>query len=193
MTLPVRPDVLDFLSTRRSSPARLLAGPGPSRPALENLLGMAVRVPDHGKLEPWRLTVLEGAALERLAAITRRRGKDLGHAPDKLAKDADSFENSPVVVAVTTREVPGAKVPVVEQHLSAGAVCLSLVNAALASGWGASWLTGWMAYDRAWLHEALDLSDPDFVAGFIHIGAASQRAPERPRPDLSAITNWITA
>ncbi len=186
-----RPEVLDFLLTRRSRPAKTLTAPGPDRAALRTMLTAAARSPDHGKLEPWRFIVLEGAARGRLARLARRLGAAAGLDPDKLDKDASGFERSPTIVAVIASPKPSDKAPEVEQTLSAGAVCLALLNAALASGWGANWLSGWMARDRAFLSEGLGLADHEWVAGFIHVGTETSRPPERPRPDLDAIVRWV--
>ena len=186
-----RPDVMDFLLSRRSRPAKTLTAPAPDRSALLPILTAAARTPDHGKLEPWRFIVLEGAALARLAYQTMQRGRDRGEPEEKLAKAVASFADAPLIVAVVAKTVESEKVPPIEQHLSAGAVCLALVNAALASGWGANWLTGWMATDAVWLKEGLTLSPDDFVAGFIHIGTETTPPPDRPRPDLDAIVDWI--
>ncbi len=191
--LHARPDVIDFLANRRSRPAKTLQSPGPDRATLEPLLTAALRVPDHGKLEPWRLVVLEGAALARLADVTERLGEARGEAPEKLAKARAQFADAPLVVAVVAAPVESEKIPEMEQILSAGAVCLGLVNAALAAGWGANWLTGWMAMDRTWLAEAMGLAAPDFVAGFIVIGTEGATPPERPRPDLASKVAWVDA
>ena len=188
--LAPRPEVLDFLRSRRSRPAKTLRAPGPDRAALAPILEAALRVPDHGKLEPWRLIVLEGAALARLAEVTGRR--DGGSDPDKRAKAEATFRDAPLVVAVVAAPRP-AKVPEGEQILSAGAVCMALVTAALAAGWGANWLTGWMATDRGWLEEALEVEAPDFVAGFVVLGTEGSVPPDRPRPDLAAKVEWRAA
>ena len=195
MTQPLapRPDVMDFLATRRSRPAKTLTAPAPDRAALEPILTAALRAPDHGKLEPWRLIVLEGAALDRLAAVTARIGTARGLDPDKLAKAESMFSGAPLVVAVIAAPDPDAKIPVPEQTLSAGAVCLGLVNAAHASGWGANWLSGWMAHDAAWGAEALDLSAPEWVAGLVVIGTETLPPPDRPRPDTAAKVAWVSA
>ena len=112
--------------------------------------------------------------------------------PAKAAAEAAAFGRpASVVVAVIAAPVEAEKVPEVEQILSAGAVCLALVNAALASGWGANWLTGWMALDRVFLTEGLTLEAHEFVAGFIHLGTETALPPERPRPDLDRITTWV--
>jgi nitroreductase len=182
-----RPDVIDFLSTRRSRPPKLLRAPGPGRAALEAILTAGVRVPDHGKLEPWRLVVLGEAGSRDLAAAIRARAAAAGQDPDKGAL---AFEQAPVTLAVVASPKPSEKIPPIEQTLSAGAVCLSLVNAALAAGWGAAWLTGWPAYDRVLLEGALGLGPQEWLAGFVHIGTEAVAPVDRPRPDLGAITTW---
>lgn len=191
MALTPHPEVMDFLLTRRSRPAPTLTGPAPDRAALMPILEAAARTPDHGKLEPWRFIVLEGAALTRLADLTLKRGTAKAEPEEKLAKAANHFRTAPQIVAVIASPQPSEKVPAIEQHLSAGAVCLALLNAAQASGWGANWLTGWMATDPEWLREGLSLQEGEFVAGFIHIGTQTSTPPDRPRPDLEAITTWV--
>ncbi len=183
-----RPEVVDFLLTRRSRPPKFLVGPGPDRAALEPLLAAALRVPDHGKLEPWRLIVIGPGAKERLAIAIRSRAVDAGKDPDKGAL---AFEQAPVTVAVVGSPKPSEKIPAIEQTLSAGAVCLSLLNAALASGWGASWLTGWPAYDRPILETELGLTTVEWIAGFVHIGTEAAAPPERPRPDPANLVSWL--
>jgi nitroreductase len=187
-----RPEVLDFLMTRRSRPAKTLVTPIPTHEELSPILTAAARTPDHGKLEPWRFIVLEGDALQRLAEDVTKRGPQLGVEGDKLEKARRQFADAELVVAVISSPVPSPKVPEIEQILSAGAVCLSMLNAALASGWGANWLTGWMASDRTFLRNGLSLSKSEFVAGFIHIGTERIVPPERPRPDVGAITTWVS-
>ncbi|MEO0999471.1 MAG: nitroreductase family protein [Pseudomonadota bacterium] len=186
-----RPEALDFLLTRRSRPAKTLTGPGPGREALRTLLTAAARSPDHGKLEPWRFIVLERAALTRLSALTDRLGAARGRDAEQCAKDRVGFDRAPVAVAVVASPKPSEKIPEVEQLYSAGAVCLALLNAALAAGWGANWLSNWMATDEAWLAEGLGLAPGETVAGFLHIGTETIAPPERPRPDLDAITAWV--
>ena len=182
---------LDFLLTRRSRPAKTLTGPAPDREALAPILTAAARSPDHGKLEPWRFIVLERGALDRLAELVGERGKALNEAPEQITKAQSAFADSPSAVVVVSSPVPSPKVPEIEQLYSAGAVCLALLNAALASGWGANWLTGWVSHDRAFLHDGLGLDDHETVAGIIHIGTETSAPPERPRPDVSAITTWV--
>lgn len=184
--------VMDFLLSRRSRPAKLLQPPAPDDAALRTILTAAARTPDHGKLEPWRFVVLRGAALRRLAEAVAERGAALGKDADAIAKARSAFDQSPLCVAVIESPKPG-KIPAVEQTYSAGAVCLALLNAALASGWGANWLSGWASHDRGFAEGAMRLAPQERIAGFIHIGTASAVPPERPRPDLDSITDWVEA
>jgi nitroreductase len=184
------PEAMEFLLTRRSRPARTLRAPGPDRPALERMLVAAARVPDHGKLEPWRFVVLSGPGLARFAAAIRVRADETGADADKGAL---AFEQAPVAVAVVGCPRESDKVPAIEQTLSAGCVALSLLNAALASGWGANLLTGWAAYDRELLARELGLRDGEWLAGFVHMGSCDAVPPERPRPDVARLTTWVEA
>ena len=183
---------LDFLLTRRSRPAKTLAGPAPDRTALEPILTAGVRVPDHGKLEPWRLVVLERGAMDRVAGIAARRAEAMGMDPDKARKGITQFSESPLCVAVIHVPRSIEKVPAREQELSVSNVALSILNAALAAGWGACWLTGWPAYDDGFGEAALGLQPGEWIAGFVHIGTETSVPPDRPRPDLSAITTWVS-
>ncbi|QEE36540.1 nitroreductase [Octadecabacter sp. SW4] len=185
------PAALDFLLTRRSRPAKTLTGPVPDRAGLDTLLTAAARTPDHGKLEPWRFIVLSGAALPRLAALVTTRAAALDIDADQIPKARAAFADAQLVVAVISAPVISAKVPDIEQTYSAGAVCLSLLNAALAAGWGANWLSGWASHDRTFVETGLGLAPHETVAGFIHIGTETTAPPERPRPDITAKTTWI--
>jgi len=184
---------LDFLLTRRSRPARTLTAPVPSRDELTVLLTAAVRVPDHGKLEPWRFMVLEKPALNRLAALADATGRRLGLDDERRAKGVAQFADADLVVAVIKVPRPTDRIPEIEQILSAGNVCLSLLNAALAAGWGACWLTGWHVADPDFRRDGLGLAEGEWVAGLIHIGTETAVPPDRPRPDPAAITTWIGA
>ncbi|KIT17462.1 nitroreductase family protein [Jannaschia aquimarina] len=186
-----QPEVVDFLLSRRSRPAKSLRAPGPDREALREVLTAAARVPDHGKLEPWRFIVIEGDALGRLADLAHRRMSDLGQDGAKAQKARAMFADAPCIVAVICAPQHSDKIPDREQLLSAGAACTALVNMALASGWGANWLTGAMATDSVFLSEGLDLEEGQSVAGFIVLGTEGAVPPERPRPDLDRITRWI--
>lgn len=190
MTVP-SPATMDFFLTRRSRPARLLQRPVPTGAELRPILTAAARVPDHGKLEPWRFLVLEKPALDRLARKARLRGTALALDPERLQKGVAQFADADLVVAVVTVPRPTDKVPEFEQLLSAGAVCVTLLNACLASGWDASWLTGWHVHDPDFARDALGLATGERIAGLIHIGTAAAVPPDRPRPDLDAITTWV--
>lgn len=185
-------DALHFLNTRRSRPAKTLGLPVPTRDALIPLLRAAARTPDHGKLEPWRFIVVDADAMPRLAETAGRLGLDRGHDPETIEKGRSQFDQGNLAVAVIEVHRPSDKIPALEQTYSAGAVCLALLNAALASGWGANWLTGWPAHDRDFMRDALGLEDHERIAGFIHIGTERSAPPERPRPDIESITTWLS-
>ncbi|MEZ5752800.1 MAG: nitroreductase [Paracoccaceae bacterium] len=184
--------VLQFLLGRRSTPAKALRAPAPSDEALDVILRAAARVPDHGALAPWRFVVIEGAALARLSTLVQKRGTALGIDPEKVAKSAASWANAPKIVAVIAVHKPSDKAPEAEQFLSAGAACLSLVNAALATGWGAAWITGWAAFDRGFVEEAFGLAAQERIAGFIHLGTCESPVPDRTRPDMATIVQVLS-
>ncbi len=192
--LPVRrPEVLDFLATRRSVAAKTMTAPGPSRAGLEEILAAGARVPDHGMLVPFRFVVLEGPARDRVAAAARAAALEAGLGEENAGKAERSAGLGPVVVAVICIPVASPKIPVWEQELSAGAACAALVNAGLAAGWGANWLTGPVARTPAFLHTAFAAPEGAFVAGFVHFGTPTVAPAERERPDLAAITDWPEA
>ncbi|MBQ2260581.1 MAG: nitroreductase [Loktanella sp.] len=191
MPIP-NPDALSFLLTRRSRPAKTLSVPVPDRDEINILLTAAARTPDHGKLEPWRFIVLTKPALARLAELVAARGTALRMDPEKIAKAQDQYASADLAIAVVSSPKPSDKIPQIEQVYSAGAVCLALVNAALAAGWGANWLSGWASHDRDFIRDGLGLADHENIVGFIHLGTETSTPPERPRPDLAAITTWVT-
>jgi len=184
------PAALDFLLGRRSRPAKTLAPPVPTREELLPILTAAARSPDHGALEPWRFLVLERPALERLAATVRTLGAERGLPAEVIAKGAGQFELSHLAVVVVHVPRPTDKIPQIEQVLSTGAICLSLLNAALASGWGASWITGWVSHDPGFQARGLGLAKGEWIAGIVHIGTAAA-PPDRPRPDLARVVTWV--
>ncbi|MEO0390222.1 MAG: nitroreductase [Pseudomonadota bacterium] len=189
--MPVpNPAALDFLLTRRSRPAKTLAAPGPDRAVLEQLLTAASRSPDHGKLEPWRFIVLGQKAMPGLAQHVETRGQALGKSPEDIVKGRDQFDRGICAIAVIEVHKPSEKIPALEQTYAAGGVCLALLNAALAAGWGANWLSGWPSHDRGFMQDALGLAPHERIAGFIHIGTETATPPDRPRPDIAAITDW---
>ncbi|MEM0949592.1 MAG: nitroreductase [Pseudomonadota bacterium] len=187
------PAALDFLLTRRSRPAKTLAPPVPNKAELSPLLEAAARTPDHGKLEPWRFVVLERPALSRIGEAVLAHGAAHGMDTDRSEKQALDFSRAHLAVMVVSSPKPSEKIPEIEQVLSAGAVCLALLNAALAAGWGANWLSGWATHDTEFRQTHLGLASHETVAGLIHIGTETSVPPERPRPNLEAITTWVVA
>ena len=185
--------VIDFLRARHSTPALQLGEPAPDPETLRQLLEAAIRVPDHGKLAPWRLIVLQGPdkALygERLAQLHAR--VDPETPPKKLEKDRQRFNAAPVVIAVIACiEEDHPKIPAQEQLLSAGCVAYNLLLGAQSLGFGAQWLTGWSCYDRE-AAKVLDLADNERTIAYIHIGTPLEPAPERERPLLrDVLAQW---
>ena len=179
-------ETLGFLTRRRSASALSLAAPGPSVDEVRTLLTIAARVPDHGKLAPWRFILFSGEAKARfvagLEAIAAGR-VDGGKLHAKLAK----LRTPPLTIAVISRHLEG-DIPEWEQRLSAGAVCMNLVTAAQATGYGANWITDWYAYDASALG-MLGLADGERVAGYVHVGTPSEAPLERIRPDIAALTS----
>lgn len=169
----------------------MLGDTAPDDATLRTLLTAASRVPDHGKLEPWRFIVLRPAACKRLAELTKIRGAELSLDTDRLNKAVVGFQDAPLIVAVIASPKSHPIVPETEQFASAACVCLSLVNASLAAGWGAVWLTGWRANDRPFLTQGLHLFPHETVAGYIHIADEARVPPDRPRPDTAALTTWV--
>lgn len=186
------PDALKFLQTRRSRPAKTLGMPVPTRAELTPLLIAAARTPDHGKLEPWRFIVLDHDAMARLADVVQTSGAALGQDPEQITKGRAQFDQGNLAVVVVEVQKPSDKIPALEQTYSVGAVCLALLNAALAAGWGANWLSGWPAHDRRFMRDGLALADHERIAGIIHIGTETAQPPERPRPDIESITTWLS-
>lgn len=186
------PLLIDHLKTRRSVPFPLMADPGPDEATLAEMLAIAARVPDHGKLAPWRFLIIDRATGARLADVVEARVRELDPAADakKIEIERARFTRAPVCVAVVSRAGPHVKIPEWEQLLSAGAVCLNLLHAAVAYGFGGNWVTEWCAYDRPFL-DRLGLTADEKIAGFVHIGTPTARAEDRVRPDMAAITSRL--
>ncbi|WP_298859717.1 nitroreductase family protein [uncultured Sulfitobacter sp.] len=190
--MPVpNPAALDFLLTRRSRPAKTLTGPVPDRDMLMQLLTAASRTPDHGKLEPWRFIIVDRAAMGPLAELAQTRGETLNLAPDQITKGRTQFDQGHLAVAVIEVQRDSPKIPALEQTYTVGAVCLALLNAALAAGWGANWLSGWVSHDREFMEQGFNLASHERIAGLIHIATETSTPPERPRPDIETITTWL--
>ena len=179
---------LRTLDLRRSVPSMQLGEPGPDEATVLRMLASAVRVPDHGKLVPFRFLRIAGDARHALGEFLA--GRALQRDPQAVEKDRRRFSHAPLVIAVVARLQAGHKVPEQEQLLTAGCVCFALLQAAQGLGFGAQWLTAWMAYDPE-VARVLGLGEGERIAGFIHIGTPSQEAPERERPDLRALlSDW---
>lgn len=182
------PPALHALDARRSVPAKQLGEPGPDPDTLSRMLTSAVRVPDHGKLVPYRFLRITGDARHSLGAFLAERAvqRDPQVSAAQLDKDRQRFSHAPLIITVIASPRPSPKVPEAEQLMTAGCVCFALLQAAQAFGFGAQWLTAWMAFDPA-VHAHLGLAEGEQIAGFIHIGTPKTEVPERERPDPAAL------
>ncbi|MDR3496810.1 MAG: nitroreductase [Ancalomicrobiaceae bacterium] len=184
------PDALTLLETRRTISSISLGEPGPSRREIETLIRIATRVPDHGKLTPWRFILFSGAARkaagEGLAAILAQKQPDTP--ADRLDQERQRFSRVPLTIGVVSRAAPHVKIPVWEQVLSAGAATMNLVLAAHALGYSAQWLTEWVAYD-AEAGAFLGLKEGERFAGFVVVGTPTVPPVDRPRPAFADIVS----
>jgi len=181
------PQTIDLLLSRRSGSAKAMTGPGPDAEQLQTILRAAARVPDHGKLFPWRFIVFEGAARERFGEMLVQCLKEAETVtPERAAQEAGRFLRAPVVVGVVSRVRQGIAIPEWEQQLSAGAACQTILIAAHALGFVANWLTEWCAYHPL-VQERLGLNPGERIAGFIYIGKSAVELEERARPDMEKI------
>lgn len=182
------PDALELLKTRRSVKPREMTGPGPSPAEIETILTIGARVPDHGKLAPWRFIVFEGEARQRAGDVIAKvfARKNPQATPAEIEIERRRLTDAPLVIGVVSFTKPHPKVPAWEQELSAGASAMNILTAATALGYGACWLTGWFAFDRDVL-EGLGLKADEKLAGLIYIGKPGKPSEDRPRPALSDI------
>jgi nitroreductase len=182
------PDAVDLLKTRRSIKPREMIAPGPSPAEIETILTIGARVPDHGKLAPWRFIVFEGDARARASEMIAKvfASKNPNAQSTEIEIEKRRLTDAPLVIGVVSSAKPHPKVPRWEQELSAGASAMNIVTAATALGYGACWLTGWFAFDRDVL-DGLGLKADEKLAGFVHIGTPSKPTEDRPRPVLSEI------
>ena len=182
------PDAIELLKIRRSVKPREMTGPGPSPAELETILTIGARVPDHGKLTPWRFIVFEGDGRLRAGDVIAKvfAKKNPGAPAAEIEIEKRRLADAPLVIGVVSLTRPHPKVPPWEQELSVGASAMNIVTAATALGFGACWLTGWFSFDRDVL-EGLGLKADEKLAGFIHIGTPSKPSEDRPRPALSEI------
>ena len=186
------PALIDYLKVRRSIPAFQMREPGPDRTGIEDILRLAVRVPDHGKIAPWRFIVYTGDIRakigEKLVEMALTRDPKLSG--EMIHVERSRFTRAPVVIGVISTAAPHAKIPEWEQVMSAGALCLNVVLAANAYGFVANWLWEWFAFDER-AFPLLGVNPGEKVAGFIHIGSTDFPAVERPRPELSDKVTWM--
>lgn len=185
-------DTIRLLESRRSASAKAMQGPGPSDEQLQQLLRIGVRVPDHGKLTPWRFIVFQGDARERAGDILARRWQELhpDHGEAMLAEQRNMLQRAPVVICVVSAAREHPKIPLWEQELSAGAVCQNILVAATAMGLGCQWITGWYAFDEKVL-EQFGLEGDEKVAGFLYFGTPQEPVTDRPRPEPAELTtHW---
>ena len=186
-----RSSLLSFLKTRKSASAKAMGGQGPNAKEISEILEMAVRVPDHGKLAPWRFIVFDGAARgavgEKFAAIWATAHPN--HGPQILDFQRGIFERAPLVIAVVSTAAIHVKIPLWEQQLSAGVVCFNLELAAQALGFDVQWQTDWVAYDAA-AKSAMGIGPQENIAGLVYIGQSTVALEDRPRPDAGQITTY---
>jgi len=185
-------ETLSLLARRRSTVANNMTEPGPSPAQVEDLLRIAARVPDHGKLAPWRFILFEGEARASFGHVLRKCFAAANpDAPDDLLNfEEQRFIRAPIVIAVISRITEKHKIPVWEQTLSAGAVCQNLLIGASAMGFAAQWITEWYAFDQN-VKGTMRLRSGERVAGFVYIGTATEPPRERARPDLPAlVSRW---
>ncbi len=190
---PAYPSAVDMLVKRRSVVAKNLREPGPDSQELDIVLKAAVRVPDHGKIGPWRLQVLGKEAQARLGRIFADvyAAANAGAREDQIEAERSRPSRAPVLVVVSSRLQRDHKIPEIEQLLSCGAVCQNLLNAATLLGFAAQWLTEWPAYNES-IKRALDVPPDQHIIGFVSIGTAAEPPNERPRPDFDSIVSFPT-
>jgi nitroreductase len=187
LNIPV-PETFDLLLSRRSGSAKAMKGPGPTPEQLRRILAAGVRVPDHGKLTPWRFIVFEGQGRVRMGDILAEAiAGERDSSPERVEQERGRFMRAPVVIGVVSRVREQIPVPVWEQQLSAGAVCMTIVIAAHAMGFVANWITEWCAYHPKVLAR-IGLKPTERMAGFIYIGHPEGALEDRPRPAPEAIT-----
>jgi nitroreductase len=182
------PSCLDLLLSRRSGSAKSMTGPGPSPEQLRQILACGARVPDHGKLAPWRFIVFEGDARARMGNLLADAVSTTEPEanPERLTLERNRFLRAPVVIGVVSHVREGIPIPEWEQILSSGACCMSIALAAHALGFVANWITEWCAFHPMVL-ERLGLKAGERIAGFIYIGKPAAPLQERARPDLDSL------
>ncbi len=189
--MSVREEILTYFKTRRSTPKQFLREPAPSEKELEEILTIASRVPDHGKLSPWRFIIYQGKAREKvgenLANILKEREPNIDK--ERLEIEKKQFFPAPITIAVIFSPKENGKIPIKEQLLSAGAAALNILHAANILGYGAHWVSRWFAYDEQ-ASKMLGAREGEQFIAFIHIGTAEKKVEDRPRPKLEQIISY---
>ncbi|MDX3808777.1 nitroreductase family protein [Bosea thiooxidans] len=187
-------DTLSLLKLRRSVPPQFLTAPGPEGAQLDELLAIAARVPDHGKLVPWRFIVFTGDARNQAAEVVARvfRERNPQASEEQVEFERKRLTHAPVIVGVVSRAREHVKIPLWEQELSAGAVCMTMLVGAYAMGYAGSWLTNWFSFDREVL-TAFGLAADERMAGFVHIGTPTAPISDRDRPVMADIVSYYGA
>ncbi|WCL55039.1 nitroreductase family protein [Gimibacter soli] len=181
---------LEFLMRRRSVKPRDMVGPGPDRAEMEAILKAATRVPDHGKLTPWRFIVLSGDDRAPLGDLIARALVLEQETSETVAEKMKGYATQgPTLVIAISSPRDTHRIPLMEQDMSVGAACQNLLVAAHAAGFVGSWLTGWGAYSRT-VADGLGLEPQEKIAGFIFLGRQDAMPEERPRPDLDEVVTW---
>jgi len=186
------PETIDLLLSRRSGSAKAMTGPGPSAEELRTILTAAARVPDHGKLFPWRFIIFESDARARFGEVLAEclKASEPDASEERLDMERKRFLRAPIVISVISRVREGIPIPAWEQELSAGAVCQTMLIAATSLGYVANWLTEWPAYNSL-VSERLGLQQGERIAGCIYIGKPALPLEERVRPDLDKLISWF--
>jgi len=182
--------VVEYLKTRRSVPLTMMGGPGPDRDQLREMLDIASRTPDHGRLEPWRFIVYREAAGRAIGEKLAVRAQEMNGpmAEDQVERERNRLLRAPVAIGVVAVTREHETIPAWEQFLCAGAVAMNLVHAANALGFCANWVTGWYSDDERG-RAILGLAPDERMAGIVHIGSCDRDIPDRPRPDVDALTS----
>ena len=186
--------VLVFLKSRKSASAKAMAAPGPSKSQIDDIIEIAVRVPDHGKLAPWRFILIEGEGRARIgqgfADVWAKNNPS--HRADILDFQRGLFMRAPVILVVVSTAAVHGKIPVWEQQLSSAAVCYNAVLAATALGFDAQWQSDWVAYDDG-AKAVMGVHAHEKVSGIIYVGTSSVPLEDRPRPDISTLLTRINS
>ena len=181
-----------FLATRRSGKPRDMVAPGPSDNQMKAILGAAQRVPDHGKLAPWRFIVVAADQRDALSDLLTSAYRTEKPEAGRLELDAmvQFAHQAPALIVILSTPVANSKIPLWEQQLTVGAACMQLLNAVHAQGFVGGWLTGWPCYN-ADVKAGFGGRDKDALAGFIFIGSPTRELEERPRPEFDAVvSHW---